>query len=181
MECARRRRKGSPADWLYRCRRPRAGIGRRSRLRRAATSCSSSLEGSPLWLSSPTGIDSHPDQRSVHRWALRGTEWSDSRPHRRRGRFHEQPRGSFDGAWCPDQPHTVGQGRSELQPAWSHDGSQIAFLSSRAGRHIGPVSQQLLDASVIPRPEESSRSWSPLAVPRNRSAPSPGDRERSRS
>lgn len=39
-------------------------------------------------------------------------------------------------------------GRSDILPAWSPTGAAIAFLSSRAGRHSGSKSNQLLDAYV---------------------------------
>lgn len=44
----------------------------------------------------------------------------------------------------------VVKGRSDLDPAWSPDGSHLAFLSSRAGRHAGSSkSDELLDAYVM--------------------------------
>lgn len=39
--------------------------------------------------------------------------------------------------------------RTDVSPSWSPDGSKLAFLSSRAGRHAGKKSYQLLDAYVI--------------------------------
>jgi Tol biopolymer transport system component len=39
--------------------------------------------------------------------------------------------------------------RTDISPSWSPNGGDIAFLSSRAGRHAGTRSHQLLDAYVM--------------------------------
>lgn len=42
------------------------------------------------------------------------------------------------------------KGRSDVQPSWSPDGAQLAFLSSRSGRHYGAnKADELMDAYVM--------------------------------
>lgn len=41
------------------------------------------------------------------------------------------------------------KGRTDISPSWSPNGTDIVFLSSRAGRHASKKSEQLLDAYVM--------------------------------
>lgn len=41
------------------------------------------------------------------------------------------------------------KGRTDITPSFSPTGKEIVFLSSRAGRHAGTKSQQLLDAYAM--------------------------------
>lgn len=47
--------------------------------------------------------------------------------------------------------------RTDISPSWSPNGSQIVFLSSRAGRHAASKSDQLLDAYVMTSTGEHPR------------------------
>jgi Tol biopolymer transport system component len=40
-------------------------------------------------------------------------------------------------------------GRADLSPSWTPDGTDVVFLSSRAGRHEGSKTHQLLDAYLM--------------------------------
>lgn len=49
------------------------------------------------------------------------------------------------------------KGRTDISPSWAPNGSNIVFLSSRAGRHGTKKSQQLLDAYVMTATGKSLR------------------------
>jgi Tol biopolymer transport system component len=115
------------------------------------SSSSDSLEKSAVWMSGPNGKDAKRIFTSTH--------------------FVDTPAVSPDGRTLAlsvvvgdDTTHLESvtlasgrrrnltqpvKGRTDITPSWSPSGSDIVFLSSRAGRHATTKSKQLLDAYVM--------------------------------
>jgi Tol biopolymer transport system component len=115
------------------------------------SSTSSSLKESTLWLTSATGTGSRRLLTSN-----RFMDWPSVSPS---GQtivltvIESDTTSNLEEVSVADGTETsltpVVKGRSDVQPAWSPDGGQIAFLSSRAGRHAGSAAEELLDAYVM--------------------------------
>jgi Tol biopolymer transport system component len=138
------------------------------------TFSSASLDKSAVWTSSPTG--SHPNRlftssHFVHTPAVspNGFELAFSVLYTKTT-MHLQ---SFTMASRHRKDLTpLVKGRTDISPSWSPNGSQIVFLSSRAGRHAATESDQLLDAYVMTATGKHPRKvisrggdeWSMVAV-----------------
>ncbi len=115
------------------------------------TFSSGSLKKSALWLSGPDG--SHPER------ILRSSDFVDgpaAAPDGRAVAFSvvvDDTTSYLESLTLATRRRAtltpLVKGRTDISPSWSPDGSEIVFLSSRAGRYATTKSDQLLDAYVM--------------------------------
>lgn len=114
-------------------------------------STTSGFDASTLWLANPDGTAPRRVLRS--RWFIAGPQVAPNGLSVLFALTHSTTTSNLatvglNGANLTSVTPPV-KGRSDILPAWSPQGTDIAFLSSRRGRHEGTTSNQLMDAYVV--------------------------------